>query len=95
MKIALVEGSFDDLQPSDIAWLNNVRRKHGRLHVALWPTGTKSWQERCKALRRLPSVWDVHIGRAKDVLPWMRYNMPEAEIFLVAQLPELFTRTKA
>jgi len=94
VNIVIVEGAFEgfenEVQHEDAKWLSDIRRKHGRVHVALWPTDSKVWQARADMLRQLPSVWDVHPCKARELLPWLEQENPDAHIKVIAKPSEIF-----
>jgi len=96
MKIVIVEGAFEGFEDGPFPprvqcqWLGDIRRKHGRVHVALWPTDAKVWQERANRLKQLPSVWGVHPCKARELLPWLEQENPDAHIKVIAKPSEIF-----
>ena len=89
-RIALVEGAFDPLTAQEASWLTTFARSHGRVHVALWPEGETALEARIAALKALSTVWDVHVGRVMDVLPWLREAEPDAQITILARSSSIF-----
>ena len=79
-KIVVVEGYFDKPTKEELAWLGRLRREYGRIHVALWPGGPTPVEGRLPGIASLPYIWEVHVGRAEDVLPYLRQKNPDALI---------------
>ena len=93
-KLVIVEGAFDPLTAEDIDWFGGIRLLYGRIHVALWPEGERNVTVRKEALEKVPVIWQVHIGRAKDVEPWLMQQEPEAQLTILCRSTFVFKGDK-
>ena len=89
-KIVVVEGWFEALTDQDKQWFAKLRREYGRIHVVLWPDSEVPVELRRAAVSALPYVWEVHVGKAEDVLPYLRQQEPEATIRQAARPTRVF-----